>query len=314
MIADAALGVSTWNNDRRVKRAKSAVRSVRLRVGGLTLHAWASRPFPGLALPPRFAAFGAASGGDIRLTVSDAEVPEPAAGSLLFDSGGLWKVHRHAGGRLYVFAEPLPGRRPYKAVAIDEGLERGTVYVPRAPQAAKPGYVLGFPLDELLFQHRLPREGGFEVHASAAVIDGRAAVFCGVSGAGKTTISRLIARHTRGALVLSDDRVALRPRAGRFWAWGTPWHGSGRFALPDKAPLGAVFVLEQARVSRAERLAEGAPARLFARSFPPPWDPAGLLAVLEACGRLCARTPVFHLRFRRDRSAVDAVRDALEKA
>ncbi|HMD84391.1 MAG TPA: hypothetical protein VKO18_06785 [Terriglobia bacterium] len=37
----------------------------------------------------------------------------------------------------------------------------------------------------------LAREGGFLVHAASAVRDGRAFVFAGVSGAGKTTIARL---------------------------------------------------------------------------------------------------------------------------
>ena len=37
----------------------------------------------------------------------------------------------------------------------------------------------------------LAREGGFLVHAASAVRNGRAFLFCGVSGAGKTTISRL---------------------------------------------------------------------------------------------------------------------------
>jgi len=37
----------------------------------------------------------------------------------------------------------------------------------------------------------LARQGGFLVHAASAVRNGRAFLFCGVSGAGKTTISRL---------------------------------------------------------------------------------------------------------------------------
>jgi hypothetical protein len=37
----------------------------------------------------------------------------------------------------------------------------------------------------------LAREGGFLVHAASAIRNGRAFLFCGVSGAGKTTISRL---------------------------------------------------------------------------------------------------------------------------
>ncbi len=282
---------------------------VRLRVAGLTLRAKAKETLPGLRLPARLGAFSARRGADIALEVREEAAPPALPGARLFDSGGLWSVHRHGPGRrLYVFQEPTSGRPPLKALLIDEGLRRGVLYVPRARQSGKPGYALGFPLDEVLFQHRLTAEGGLFVHACAVRIGGGAALFCGVSGAGKTTLGRLF--HRAGYTVLSDDRVGLHGGRGHLRAFGTPWHGSGRFGSPLAAPLRAVFFLKQAKVSQALPLAGGG-SRLFSLSFPPLWDEVGVARTLEACGAVASRVPLFELRFRKDLTAVAAVRAAL---
>lgn len=281
----------------------------RLRVAGLTLAVRSPRPLPGLRQPERLRPFTPSRGADIALRVVEAAPPVPASGSRLFDSGGLWSVHRHGRERLYLFREPLPGRTPYKALLVDDALRRGTLFLPKAPQSGKTGYALAFPLDELVFQHRLAREGGFEVHACAARLEDGVVFFCGISGAGKTTLAQVL--HRAGVPVLSDDRVAVRPRRGRLFAYGTPWHGSGRFASPEGGPLRAVFLLKQASRSEAVPVVEGAAARLFARTFPPLWDAEGTASVLAACGRIALTVPVFELRFRKDRSALAAVREAL---
>jgi hypothetical protein len=282
---------------------------VRLRVAGLTLRARSPRTLPGLRLPRRLRPFAAAQGADILLEVVESEPPAPLPGQRLFDSGGLWSLYRHGSERLYVFREPVPGRPPLKAVRIDEGLRRGVLHLPKGPQSGKAGYALGFPLDEVLFQHRLAREGGVFVHACAVRLAGGVALFCGASGAGKTTLARLGRRE--GLAVLSDDRVALRPRGARLLAFGTPWHGSGRFASPRSAPLRAVFFLRKAPRSEATPLRTGAASRLFSLSFPPLWDEAGVSRVLGACGRVASSVPAFELAFRKDGSALDAARAAL---
>jgi hypothetical protein len=91
-------------------------------------------------------------------------------------------------------------------------------------------------------------------------------------------------------------------------AHGTPWHGDGGFASPRSAPLGALFFLRHGRRTRLAPLrpAEAA-ARLFARGFPPPWDPVGTAGALELCSAVAAAVPAFELSFTPDRSAVLAL-------
>jgi hypothetical protein len=95
--------------------------------------------------------------------------------------------------------------------------------------------------------------------------------------------------------------------------YGTPWHGSGRFADPGGVPLAGVFFLRQSPRSRvAEMDTASAAAHLFARSFPPPWSRTALDRVLRACARVARAVPCRRLSFARDRTAVSAVLETLD--
>jgi hypothetical protein len=263
----------------------------------------ARRPLP--PLPPAWTAFQASRGDDIALSLRLSSAPPVRPEDRLFESGGAWEVYRQGRGLLYVFSSPAADPPVYKAVAIDRGLRRGTLYWP-APHVGQ--HPLEFPLDELLFQHRFVRDGAVEVHSCAIEAFGKAWVFCGQSGAGKTTTARLWRRFRPETPILSDDRVVLRPRRGGIWAFGTPWHGTGGFHLSRGLPLGGLFFLEQAAVTRFLPLsAAAASARLFTRGFPPPWDARGLERALAVCERVAAAVPCHRFAFRKDRTAVEAV-------
>lgn len=286
----------------------------RLRVGGLTLHVSARRATRFLAPPAAYRPFLVTRGGDIRLKYVEDRPPEAVANGLLFESGGVWRVHRHEGGLLYTFRTPRLRPSLYKAVQIDAGLTRGRLFFPPPERGRRPRFAPDYPLDELLFQHRLVKDGALEVHACGLFAGRRVALFCGQSGAGKSTTARLWRRHRPAARILSDDRIALREQRGRLFAYGTPWHGDGGFARNAHGELGAIFFLKHARRTTAQRLPTAAAAALlFARSFVPPWDAFAVGRALELCGRVASRVPCFELRFRPDRMAVDLVLELLAR-
>ena len=68
----------------------------------------------------------------------------------------------------------------------------------------------------------LARQGGFLVHAASAIRGGKAFLFSGVSGAGKTTISRLAPPD---ATLLTDEISYVRREGDRYLACGTPFAG-----------------------------------------------------------------------------------------
>jgi|GEM_PF-2158074 len=98
------------------------------------------------------------------------------------------------------------------------------------------------PVDALLrmlLSARLLRRGGLLGHASAVLIGGRAWLFPGPSGIGKTTAAtRLAAAEGLGASILCDEAVAVLPGAqGELIAHATPYWR----AEPVSAPVAAML-------------------------------------------------------------------------
>jgi hypothetical protein len=286
--------------------------TLRLRVGGFTLAVRSPRPHPALAVSARLRPFLARGGSDMELALVEEPVPLPSRDGKVFDSGGIWRAYRHRGGLLYTFRPP-PGPGPAaRGVLVDAERRRGTLFLPPTPLSRRPGFALSYPLEELLFQHHAAIRGALVLHACGIARGGRGLVFCGVSGAGKTTTARLWARHRRSSRILSDDRLVLRRARGGWRVHGTPWHGSGRHASPESAPVAAIFFLQASRTTGTRRLpAPEAAARLLARSFPPPWDRAAMARALSACSRAVRAVPAYELRFRPDRTAIEAVEAAI---
>jgi hypothetical protein len=89
----------------------------------------------------------------------------------------------------------------------------------------------------------LARQGGFLVHSASAIRGGKAFLFSGVSGAGKTTISRLAPPD---ATLLTDEVSYVRREGNRYMACGTPFAGElARVGENCSAPLSALFFLEK---------------------------------------------------------------------
>ena len=107
----------------------------------------------------------------------------------------------------------------------------------------------------------LAREGGFLLHAASAVRNGKAFLFSGVSGAGKTTISRLAPTDVT---LLTDEISYVRHQTGSYIACGTPFAGElARVGENCAAPLAALYFLAKGPENRIDPV--------------PPADAAGLL-------------------------------------
>jgi hypothetical protein len=280
--------------------------ALRLRVGGLTLSVSSDGPRGCLRPPATHRAFLAARGHDIRLQLSTGRAPRPAAEDLAFESGGPWRVFRFEGGWHYQFLVRERGRwRHAEGLSVDEGVTSGRLF---QDPGQRRRFALAYPVDELLFHHRLALDGHVVLHACGLGVFGGAILLCGESGAGKSTSARLWARHRPQTLVLSDDRVVVRRDGKRLTALGTPWHGEARFAAAAARPLRGVFFIEHARTTAVRRLgAAEAAGRLFTRSFPPLWRQETVARTLDACATIAESVPCHELRFLPDRSAVEAV-------
>ena len=82
--------------------------------------------------------------------------------------------------------------------------------------------------------------GTLMIHASSVIYDGKAYLFQGKSGTGKSTHSRLWLRNIPEAELLNDDNPLIRfSPDGTAMAYGSPWSGKTDCYRNISAPVGA---------------------------------------------------------------------------
>ena len=147
-------------------------------------------------------------------------------------------------------------------------------------------------LSVVLLPHR-----GFLLHAATVVRKGRAYVFTGRSGAGKSTIAAL----SPPGSVLTDEISLLRFSCAAWQAYGTPFWGEFRAAGANShLPVAGIYTLVQSPEDTVERLSVKQALRallpnvlFFASSQP---QTQQLLQVLAGAAK---EIPIYRLHFRR---------------
>jgi len=153
----------------------------------------------------------------------------------------------------------------------------------------------------------LARQGGFLVHAASAVRGGKAFLFSGVSGAGKTTISRLAPPD---ATLLTDEISYVRREGNRYMACGTPFAGElARVGENCSAPLSALFLLEKGLQNRIEPVGPSeAIQRLLRNILFFADDPELVKLVFQSACEFASLVPIHRLIFVPDQRVWDIIR------
>jgi hypothetical protein len=153
----------------------------------------------------------------------------------------------------------------------------------------------------------LARQGGFLVHAASAIRGGKAFLFSGVSGAGKTTISRLAPPD---ATLLTDEISYVRREGNRYVAFGTPFAGElARVGENQSAPLSALFLLEKGLQNRIEPIAPTeAIQRLLRNVLFFADDPELVKLVFQSACEFASLVPIHRLVFVPDQRVWDIIR------
>ncbi|HBH08634.1 MAG TPA: phosphoenolpyruvate carboxykinase [Rikenellaceae bacterium] len=86
---------------------------------------------------------------------------------------------------------------------------------------------------------------GISIHASTVAKDGKAFLFLGKSGTGKSTHSRMWLRNIPGSRLLNDDNPVVRLIDGKPVAFGTPWSGKTPCYRNESYPVGGIVRLVQ---------------------------------------------------------------------
>lgn len=156
---------------------------------------------------------------------------------------------------------------------------------------------------------------GLMLHASAAALGGRAYLFSGPCGRGKSTHTRLWQQTFGEAVqVFNDDKPALRRLDGRWYAYGTPWCGKDGINLNQKWPLGGICFLEKSQENRIRRLpaAEALPLILAQTTYR--LQPHSMELLLASLDSLLREIPVFLLENRPEEAAARLSFETMRRA
>jgi hypothetical protein len=231
-------------------------------------------------LQARYAGFVSAEGYaefDFDVDLAAPAFPDPDADVSVKHSSGRWFMKR---GDFHAEWEPATGTG-------------------RIRQTANP-----YSIDAVLrIVHTLvlAKQGGFLLHSASAIRNGKAFLFAGVSGAGKTTIARLAPAD---ATLLTDEISYVRKldasmKSEGYVAFGTPFTGElARLGENTSAPVAALYLLAQGPENRIDPVvAADAGRELLANMLFFAEDQEMVHWAFQAACDFVHRVPVYRLTF-----------------
>lgn len=151
--------------------------------------------------------------------------------------------------RLYSFSDGYYIRISFRndemehCAVSDRSFKRTDAYINKDDRYA--GDVVSSLLRMVYSQAIIPH-GGISVHASSVILDGKAYLFMGKSGTGKSTHSALWIKSFQGCELMNDDNPTILINNDIVMASGTPWSGKTPCYKDVMLPVGGVVRLKQA--------------------------------------------------------------------
>lgn len=256
----------------------------------------------------------------VEMEVIEGQVPRPDLLEPVFDTGDAWELW--ADDRRCVFRTRIREQsgEPLWSMTIDRGFNHGRIYCGKgifvtSGKSVLARNIIQYPLDQLLMIHvAAARSAAILLHAAGGAIDGNGVLFAGQSGAGKSTVSRLLG-NGKGPRFFSDDRIMLRRFGSKLSMYGTPWPGDAGIAINESVPLKAICFLRHAQNTALRPLA---PEEVLQRLLPVasiPWYERALSEkTLKLCEFLIERYPAYELAFRPQANDLSSVLDDFSAA
>ena len=233
----------------------------------------------------------------VELRLKHDNIPEFPLKKKLFDANGVWSLY--LSNRKYVL------NLLSQIVILEQDFKHGNIYL----KPSNGSFPLGYPLSELLMINLLSKGSGIIVHACGIKENAKGLLFIGSSGMGKSTLATLY-QGKKEVTILNDDRIIVHKNQGRFWIYGTPWHGGVKLCSPEKAPIERIFFLNHAQANKMKGVERtDAASKLLVCSFPPFWSKPGMEFTLGFIDELTKEIPCYELGFLPDESVIDFVKN-----
>lgn len=143
------------------------------------------------------------------------------------------------------------------------------------------------------------------IHASTIVCQGRAVLFLGESGTGKSTHTRLWRENISDATLLNDDSPLVCIEDGQALVYGSPWSGKTPCYKNEAYPIAAFVRLSQAPYNRMKLLNTVKGFAALHPSCPPgfAYDERLYDSICQTLNQLLPIVPVYHLQCLPDAAA-----------
>lgn len=225
-----------------------------------------------------------------------------------------WSIYKYKGRFVYLMTTPGDNEAGVRKVAeFNADFTTALIFSPSEDEEkirtnGFPNLTL-FPTDQILMAQLLAARGGFYVHASGVVIENRGLLFVGRSGAGKSTVTRMLGDQGK---ILCDDRIIVRRWNEGFRLHGT-WHrGDVADVSPDEAPLKALFFLNKAKENKLERILDPTTIahRLLVCLIKPLATREWCELTLQSITKLVREVPCYVMHFDESGEIVPSLREA----
>lgn len=166
------------------------------------------------------------------------------------------------------------------------------------------------------FYSELLKYDGLMLHASAVEYEGKAYLFSGPCGVGKSTHTRLW-QTTFGpaARVFNDDKPALRRINGAWYAFGTPWCGKDGINHNIKVPVAGICFLKRGHENNIRSLCSlEAVQKVVSQTRRKFWEAEKMDQMLQNIEQLVRDIPIFELENRPEREAAQLSYETMLRA
>ena len=159
----------------------------------------------------------------------------------------------------------------------------------------------------------LQKKGLFVMHSASIEYRGKAWLFSGHSGMGKSTHTALWKEIVGTPLLNGDLNLVGRKKEG-WMVYGLPWCGTSGISTTKCYPLGGIVLLGRDQWDHVEEIAEDEkPLRVMQRMITPAWTKDFMLFNLKLAKAVTKEIPVWKLFCTKNPSAVEVIRNRIDE-
>lgn len=213
-----------------------------------------------------------------------------------------------ASGNSYIFT--FPEEYGIYEMRVSKDGSAADIYCISGLNTEHAGYI--FHALRFAFLIAAQQQGMYVIHSSSILYKGKAWLFSGSSGTGKSTHTALW-NKLYNTPVLNGDLNIISINGNLPVTYGLPWCGTSRIFTTASYPLGGIIFLRQAAVNNVVTLTGYDKAlSLMQRLVSPSWDAMLLQKNLDFAETIIQKIPVYRLDCTKEPEAASIIKNIID--